>query len=351
MTANEKLQQVKRDEYLQLQKQWALEKRQFQSQQDPLRHLFRLLEVFDQTAAWVYQQRDSSLFQPAEKHVFETELADAAYFLHCHAIEKNDQGELSFRERYHLIWVENFNVFVATFLAFLVATVLGVLIGLYHSEYTTLIAGQHLMEQVIDREAWFEELNSNPMMGAFEIAVNNIKVCIMTFVTGAVFGIGSLILVLYNGVMFGAVIGFCLRFGFHDRLLSFVATHGFLEITVIIASGFAGVLMGRGLWRGLLEERSTWQSRFRETANQAQILALGIMPWLILAGIMEGFVSPNHNVPLRVKVLLGIGWFLVFFAWTLWPRSRHALDTVALDTLVKRGNQKNQASAEARKSR
>lgn len=159
------------------------------------------------------------------------------------------------------------------------------------------------------------------MMGAFGIAVNNIKVSLLAFLGGAAFGLGSIYVLLFNGLMFGAVFGYCVKNGFHDRLADFVASHGFLELTVIVAAAFAGLVMGRGIWRGLIEDRAKWRERLTETAYEAQVLAMGIIPWLILAGIIEGFVSPFPSLASFEKLLLGLMLAAIFFLYTFWPTS------------------------------
>lgn len=310
---------VQRHEFLQANRKVAATSESVQTGASPIRSSLELLRQFDRMALWVYRQRDRQVFNEDEKAEFEADLATQAFQLNILAGDRPQKSELSFRELYRLIWLENIDVFWATLLAFCVSTVLGGLIGLYHTEYSNLLIGQQMMETILDREAWFERLQENPAMGAFEIAVNNIKVSILAFLGGAVFGLGSIYILLFNGLMIGAVFGFCMKNGFHDRLADFVATHGFLELTVIIAAAFAGIVMGRGLWRGLIEDRKNWVVRLSETAYEAQILAMGIIPWLLLAGLMEGFISPFPTLSTVQKTILGITLTLIFIAYTFVP--------------------------------
>lgn len=287
----------------------------------PIAASLDLLRNFDGMAMWVYRQRASQEFTAEDQEEFESELAGHAFAMNALAGDRPDPGDLSFRARYRLIWLENLDVFWATMLAFAVSLVLGALIGLYHTEYTNLLIGQGMMEMILDREAWFERLQEDPLSGAAGIAVNNIKVSILAFLGGAVFGLGSMYLLIFNGLMIGAVYGYCIKNGFHDRLSDFIATHGSLELTVIIATAFAGLVMGRGIWRGLIEDRKNWRARLSETAHEAQILAMGMIPWLLLAGIMEGFVSPFPYLSTMQKTVLGFGLTAIFFAFTFLPDS------------------------------
>lgn len=314
-----KSQDVQRHEFLQANRQVAETSEKVQTGSEPIRSSLDLLRSFDRMAIWVYRQRDRQVFSESEKSEFEADLATQAFQLNLLAGDRPQKSDLSFRELYRLIWIENIDVFWATLLAFCVSTVLGGLIGLYHTEYSNLLIGQQMMETILDREAWFERLQENPAMGAFEIAVNNIKVSIFAFLGGAVFGLGSIYILLFNGLMIGAVFGYCMKNGFHDRLTDFIATHGFLELTVIIAAAFAGIVMGRGIWRGLIEDRRNWVARLSETAYEAQILAMGIIPWLLLAGLMEGFVSPFPTLSTIQKAMLGITLTLIFLAYTFMP--------------------------------
>jgi uncharacterized membrane protein SpoIIM required for sporulation len=109
----------------------------------------------------------------------------------------------------------------------------------------------------------------------------------------------------FNGLLFGVVNAACWQAGMADQLLSFVAPHGVLELPAIFIAGGAGLLVAKGmLFPGTLPRRV---SLAMEGARAVR-LVLGIVPMLIVAGVVEGFVSPT-DLPARWKYTLAAGLF------------------------------------------
>jgi uncharacterized membrane protein SpoIIM required for sporulation len=105
------------------------------------------------------------------------------------------------------------------------------------------------------------------------------------------------------------------------QLLSFVAPHGVLELPAIFIAGGGGFLIAKGLlFPGALPRRV---SLVRE-GGRAIRLALGIIPILIVAGTVEGFVSPS-DLAVRWKYLLSAGLFglLILFVMRKTPHESH----------------------------
>jgi uncharacterized membrane protein SpoIIM required for sporulation len=229
---------------------------------------------------------------------------------------KSESAYVMFLRQYRVAWRKHFQVFIFLTCLFVASCFMGWNIGVNQPDYLSLIASQDLIEMIHDQEAWFERLEKNPIMGAFQIGWNNIQVAITGFVLGALFGLGGLYIVVYNGIMFGAILGYCSTHDFDDQLLTFVASHGPLELTLIVASAFAGLLIGRSFYRLPL---SKMRERVGEAASEAGILALGIIPWLTLAAFFEGFVSPVRSMPFAIKAGFGLIIAVAFWAWTLGP--------------------------------
>ncbi len=91
-----------------------------------------------------------------------------------------------------------------------------------------------------------------------------------------------------------------------DQLYSFVAPHGVLELPAIFIAGGAGLLLAKGLlFPGTLPRKDSIAC---EGGRAAMRLVLGIIPMLIVAGTIEGFVSPS-DLPSRLKYRLAAGLF------------------------------------------
>lgn len=157
-------------------------------------------------------------------------------------------------------------------------------------------------EAVINnRKHWWERLNDANQIGSTQIFTNNIRVTFYAFALGAMFGVGTLYILAYNGAMFGAIIALTYRAGFGNDLLSFVVGHGVVELSCIFIAGGAGLLIGTALLMpGDLSRGDALKSRGME----AVLLIVGCVPLLVVAGIIEGFISPQ---PISPVIKIGIG--------------------------------------------
>jgi uncharacterized membrane protein SpoIIM required for sporulation len=116
-----------------------------------------------------------------------------------------------------------------------------------------------------------------------------------------VFGLGTVYLLAFNGAMFGAIIALTYRAGFGNDLMSFVVGHGVIELSCIFIAGGAGLLIGTALLMpGDLSRGDALKSRGLEAVQ----LIIGCVPLLVVAGIIEGFISPQ---PIPAVIKIGIG--------------------------------------------
>ena len=143
------------------------------------------------------------------------------------------------------------------------------------------------------------------------IMTNNIMVTIWAVVLGLFFGFGTLWIIGLNGVMLGAVFAFTGRHGVADELARFVVAHGIVEISVILLGGAMGARLGLALARPGLNGRAA--ALRAETDALLPLLAVAV-PALVGCGIIEGYVSPDPDVGWLPRLLLGVGWMLLFVA-------------------------------------
>src|SRR5437016_9000575 len=157
-------------------------------------------------------------------------------------------------------------------------------------------------EAVINnRVHWWERLNEASQIGTSQIFTNNIRVTFYAFALGAMFGVGTLYILAFNGAMFGAILALTYRAGFGNDLLAFVVGHGVIELSCIFIAGGAGLLIGTALLMpGNLSRGDALKSRGMEAVR----LVVGCVPLLIVAGIIEGFISPQ---PIPAAIKIGIG--------------------------------------------
>ncbi len=158
-------------------------------------------------------------------------------------------------------------------------------------------------------------------MGALGLAgfsafvfTNNIRVALTAFVAGITWGVGTALLVGYNGVLFGALAGLAAGAGNLRLLGEAVLAHGILEFSCIVVAGAAGLALGRAI---LKPGRRTRKESLSSEAVPALLIAGGTVPWLVVAGLVEGYAS-RVGMSLLPTAVIGVvigGLFWGLFAW------------------------------------
>ncbi len=144
---------------------------------------------------------------------------------------------------------------------------------------------------------WWEELNEANQLGASAIMTNNIQVTIYTFAFGAMFGVGTLFVLAYNGANIASVVALTYRAGFGNELVTFMVSHGVIELSCIFIAGGAGLLIGSAL---LMPGDLTRADALKTRGKAAVRLMMGVAVLLVIAGLIEGFISPALIDP-RIK--------------------------------------------------
>jgi len=201
---------------------------------------------------------------------------------------------------------------VATAL-FFVTGLLGVAVAVYEPGVAVAILGPEAIRGLRDGHLWTESLTTTvpPSFSSSAIATNNMSVALTAWAGGALFGLGSVWVAMFNGFLLGAVFGVTARFSMAAELGEFVAAHGPLEITLILVCAGAGLGIGVALLRAGDLPRSVTVPR---AAREALVVLLGCLPWFLLLGIVEGFLSPSEELPVLWKALLGVALELCFLA-------------------------------------
>lgn len=160
-----------------------------------------------------------------------------------------------------------------------------------------------LVDQVQRGELWTEIEPAVRSAASSLILTNNIQVMFLTFAGGMTGGLLTAWVMISNGMHLGAIFGLLQVHGLAPGLGEFVLAHGFIELSVIFLAGGCGLYIGDGLLRpGLLSR----QAVLRERVRLAVTAILGCVPLLVLAGLIEGFISPS-GLPWFVKAAVGVG--------------------------------------------
>ena len=190
-----------------------------------------------------------------------------------------------------------------TFLAlgiFAVMTLVGWAVAIHDPAFAQRFLGPRMIETIERHEMWTDSIVGIKPLASSGIMTNNLTVAFTTFAFGITAGLGTLYMMVFNGLMMGVVGAATWRGGMALQLWSFVAPHGVLELPAIFIAGGAGFEIARGLlFPGLLPRRES----LAQAGGRAARLLLGTVPMLVVAGVIEGFFSPSH-VPVAMKFSL-----------------------------------------------
>jgi uncharacterized membrane protein SpoIIM required for sporulation len=194
----------------------------------------------------------------------------------------------------------------------------GFALALDPSSKPALMPFSHLMQDPAKRVAEEESATADRLSGrkssfsAF-LMTHNTKVSIFTLALGMTWGVGTIIMLFYNGIMVGAVAVDYIRAGQAKFLMGWLLPHGAIEIPAILIAGQAGLMLAMALigWG----RRVPLTARLRETSPDLVTLIFGVGVLLIWAGLVEGFLSQYHEpiIPYAVKIAFGLVELLLLF--------------------------------------
>ena len=144
------------------------------------------------------------------------------------------------------------------------------------------------------------------------IISNNIQVTLLAFGFGLTAGIGTTVLLVFNGIHLGSVAGWMTLQGKQRALWGWIMPHGGTELLAICLAGAAGYLLAAAIVAPGQVRRST---ALKNIGSDALGIELGCMVMLVIAGIIEGFVSPSAiDYPSRIGVLaVSVGFWAIYF--------------------------------------
>ncbi|HEX5160578.1 MAG TPA: stage II sporulation protein M [Steroidobacteraceae bacterium] len=198
---------------------------------------------------------------------------------------------------------------LAVSLLFVISAVSGFWLVNTYPDLIEMFASQQLIATVERGELWTDNmLNVAPSaVLSVDILTNNIMVSIFAFCSGIIFGLGTFYIVGINGVSLGAIFALTGQHGLAGRLFDFVVAHGCVELSCICISGAAGSLLGEALIRpGTLSRGEA----FRRAAREGLSVMFAVTLLLLVCGFIEGYVSPDPEIPRWARVTIGVAYWL-----------------------------------------
>jgi uncharacterized membrane protein SpoIIM required for sporulation len=218
-----------------------------------------------------------------------------------------------YRIEFPRMFRQTFKYTFAAFLLFLFSGIAGAFLSLHDIAFEKFVLPPSMIETIDQRKMWTDSVVSIKPLASSAIMTNNISVCAFEYASGILAGTGTIYSLVFNGFLIGVIGVACFEGNMSNMLWSFVAPHGVLELPAIFISGGAGLLLAKGfLFPGLMTRR---ESIFRAGGQSAQLM-LGVIPILVVAGIIEGFFSPTKQ-PAILKYSFAAALFTLFALYLL----------------------------------
>jgi uncharacterized membrane protein SpoIIM required for sporulation len=214
---------------------------------------------------------------------------------------------------------------------FFIFFLIGVISAKYDNNFVRLIMGDDYVNMTNDNITKgdpFGVYKSGNSFGMFySIAKNNLYVTVFNFVSGIFFSIGTIYVLITNGIMLGAFEYLFISKGLGIQSILVVFIHGTLEISTIIIAGGAGLVLGNSIIFPKTYKRT---DSMKKGAMDGMKITVGILPIVVVAAIFESFVTRHTEMPLWLSVsilsgsLLFIIWYVIIYPSKLSQKLNHS---------------------------
>ncbi len=181
-------------------------------------------------------------------------------------------------------------------------------------------ASPALIDRVHHHQLWTNIPPELRVEAAGLIMVNNIYVSMLAFAFGVVFGLPVIYVLVNNGISLGGLFGLTQAYGVSGGLFEFVIAHGVLELSIVIAQGAGGLMMG---WALISPGNRSRSDALVVATRRAFTLLLGLAPLLVIAGTIEGNISPSDTA-FAAKVTIGLTTGVLLYTYLLFGGRRPA---------------------------
>jgi uncharacterized membrane protein SpoIIM required for sporulation len=236
-----------------------------------------------------------------------------------------------FTRTYPLAFRRNLRHCALATIIFAIAGLVGAILTYQNPDFKVKILGPQMVETIDRHQMWTHSIVGIKPVASSAIMTNNMSVGFTTFALGITAGLGTIYMMAFNGLLIGVIGVACYLSGMSLQLWSFVAPHGVLELPAIFIAGGAGLRIAQGLlFPGVLPRRDS----LARAGSEAVQLLLGTVPILIIAGIIEAFVSPTAlAIPLKFSMAAALFVLLNVYLFGV-ARAPHSVDSVVASNSI-----------------
>ncbi len=213
-----------------------------------------------------------------------------------------------------------------SFAIFVIFVAIGAFSASKDGDYVRLILGNGYVDMTLDNIQKGDPMAVYKQAGSFDmflgITINNIKVALFTFIYGLLLGLGTLMYMLQNAIMLGSFQYFFYQHGLFWESVRTIWIHGTIEIFSIIVAGAAGFTLASGI---LFPGTYTRKQAFIMKAKIGLKIMISTIPFFIIAGFFEGFVTRHTEMPdaLAVTIILLSLTLMIYYYFILPYKLNH----------------------------
>jgi uncharacterized membrane protein SpoIIM required for sporulation len=244
-------------------------------------------------------------------------------FLAIYKNRKEDSNRLVTFWKYDLPLTigKHHRVVLFSFLFFLVFAAIGFFVSakdegiarsIFSDEYV-----DHTQDNIAKGNPFGIYEHGNPFLSWISLMIHNIRVSFLMFASGIFCGVPSLYIAIQNSIMLGAFDQFFTARGFGVDFWLVVFVHGTLEITALILSCAAGLILGKSfLFPGTVKRLDA----FKQGAKDGVKIMVGLMPVFALAAFFEGFITRLYNdLSILTTMIFGLSVLFVIWYFIIYP--------------------------------
>ncbi|AVR46096.1 hypothetical protein C7S20_12985 [Christiangramia fulva] len=208
-----------------------------------------------------------------------------------------------------------------SFLIFLLFGIIGAYSSATDGAFVRSIMGDAYVNMTLENIAnndpmavYKQAANTDMFLG---ITINNIKVSLMVFSLGVLAGLGTVLLLIQNAIMLGSFQYFFFDKGLLWESARTIWIHGTIEISVIIVAGCAGLVVGKSI---LFPGTYSRLNSFTRGIKSGLKIVVSTIPFFVIAGFLEGFVTRITNMPDWLAILIiAASMVLILFYYVFYP--------------------------------
>lgn len=153
--------------------------------------------------------------------------------------------------------------------------------------------------------------------------MNNVSIGFRCFAMGILLGIGTIVMLLYNGIAIGGVAGYLTQLGFIDTFWPFVSGHGSFELTAIVICGAAGLRLAEPI---IAPGRLSRAEALIVAGRDSVELVLGAAIMLVVAAFIEAFWSSSTYVNIELKYAVALFLWILVLSYLIWAGKKDFAD-------------------------